>query len=254
MSAPSLFVPLALVAADPALAGHPVVVELLTVVECELVDRLRVLEAQLAALREENAGTAVHDRFAAYWSSMADETVHALCNVHLLRNLKEIVELEKEPDGWAARMQRLLLEARDTAAHWHGKTDGLVPTSVRAATAAAWGALLAPVPGHHESLPPPTRGRGRRRGHNLALRKEREACLRFLVPGRPGRALANNRAERALRMTKVHIKIAGCFRTWDGAERFALLRGLVKTARQREWNLLDFLRLGPDAAVMPKPP
>ena len=199
------------------------------------------------------AGTAVHDRFAAYWSAMADETVHTLCNAHLLRNLEEIVELEKEPDGWAARMQRLLLEARDTAAHWHGTTGGPVPEDVRAETAAAWDALLKPVLEHYESLPPPTRGRGRRRGHNLALalRKEREACLRFMDPAVP---FTHNRAERALRMAKVHLKIAGCFRTRDGAERFALLRGLVETARQRRWPLLDFLRLGPDAAVMPQPP
>ena len=64
----------------------------------------------------------------------------------------------------------------------------------------------------------------------------------------------NNRAERALRMAKVHIKIAGCFRTRDGAERFALLRGLVETARQRQWPQLDFLRRGPAAAVRPQPP
>ena len=200
------------------------------------------------------AGTAVHDRFASYWSAMADETVHALCNAHLLRNLEEIVELEQEPDGWAARMQRLLLEARDTAAHWHGTTGGPVPAAIRAATAAAWDALLKPVLEHYESLPPPTRGRRRRRGHNLALalRKEREACLRFMAD--PAVPFTNNRAERSLRMAKVHIKMAGCFRTWDGAERFALLRGLVETARQRQWNLLDFLQLGPDAAVMPQPP
>ena len=146
------------------------------------------------------AGTAVHDRFASYWSAMADETVHALCNAHLLRNLEEIVELEQEPDGWAARMQRLLLEARDTAVHWYGTTGGPVPEAVRKETAAAWNALLEPVLNHYESLPPPTRGRGRRRGHNLALalRQEREACLRFLTD--PAVPFTHNRAERALRM------------------------------------------------------
>ena len=179
---------------------------------------------------------------------MADETVHALCNAHLLRNLEEIVE--QEPDGWAARMQRLLLEVRDTADHWHGKTGGPVPEALRKETATAWNALLKPVPGHYESLPPPTRGR--RRGHNLALRQEREVCLRFLAD--PAVPFIHNRAERALRMAKVHLKMAGCFRTQDGAERFALLRGLVETARQRQWPLLNFLRLGPDAAVRPQPP
>ena len=129
-------------------------------------------------------------------------------------------------------MQQLLLEARNLAAHWHGTTGGPVPEAVRAETAAAWDVLLKPVLEHYESLPPPTRGRGRRRGHNLAqaLRQEREAYLRFLAD--PAVPFTHNRAERALCITKVHIKIAGCFRTRDGAERFALLRGLVETARQ----------------------
>ena len=66
---------------------------------------------------------------------MADETNHALCNAHLLRNLEEIVELEK---GWSARMQWLLLAARDVAAHGYETTGGPVPESVRQETAAAW--------------------------------------------------------------------------------------------------------------------
>jgi transposase len=70
----------------------------------------------------------------------------------------------------------------------------------------------------------------------------------------PAVPFTNNWAERALRMAKVHMKIVGCFCTRDGAEHFVLLRGLVETARQREWNLLDFLGLDPDAAVLPQPP
>ena len=42
-------------AADPSLAGHPVVAGLLTAVERELIDRLRVLEARVAAQDEELA-------------------------------------------------------------------------------------------------------------------------------------------------------------------------------------------------------
>ena len=48
MSAPSLAEALALVAADPTLAGHPVVAGLRVAVERELIDRLRVLEARPA--------------------------------------------------------------------------------------------------------------------------------------------------------------------------------------------------------------
>ena len=191
------------------------------------------------------AGTAVHDRLASYWSQLPEETRHAVCNAHRLRNLEEIVELEQEPDGWAARMQRRLHEARDTAAHWYETTGGPVPEPVRAATAAAWDALLAPVLDHYESLPPPARGR--RRGHNLALAlwRLRDACLLFLAD--PAVPFTHNGAEQALRRAKLPMKISGAFRTRAGAERFARMRGLVETARKRKRNLLELLRQGVDA-------
>ena len=188
-------------------------------------------------------GTAVHDRLASYWKLPAG-ILHAVCNAHLLRNLEEIVEREPTADSWAARMQRLLLEARDTAAHWFDATGGPVPEAVREATAAAWDALLEPVPAHYEELPRPARGR--RRGHNLALAlwHLRDACLRFMAD--PAVPFTNNLAERALRMARLQMKISGCFRTPDGAQRFAQVRGLAETARRRGQSLLDLLRLDPD--------
>ena len=186
-------------------------------------------------------GTAVHDRLASYWKLPAG-ILHAVCNAHLLRNLEEIVEREPTADSWAARMQRLLLEARDAAAHWFDKTGGPVPEPVRAATKEAWDALLEPVLAHYEELPPPARGR--RRGHNLALWHLRDACLLFMAD--PAVPFTNNLAERALRMAKLQMKISGGFRTPDGAQRFAQVRGLAETARQRGQTLIDLLRLDPD--------
>ena len=189
-------------------------------------------------------GTAVHDRFVAYFSRLPAGTRHAVCNAHLLRNLEEIVEREPTADSWAARMQRRLLEARDTAAHWLDETGGPVPETLRRETAAAWDALLEPVLTHYEELPPPARGR--RRGHNLALAlwELRDDCLRFMAD--PTVPFTNNRAERALRMARLQMKISGGFRTPDGAARFAQMRGLAETARQRGQTLLDLLRLDPD--------
>ena len=48
----------------------------------------------------------------------------------------------------------------------------------------------------------------------------------------------NNQAEQDLRIAKLQMKISGGFRTQDGAERFARMRGQT---------LLDLLRLDPDA-------
>ena len=58
-----------------------------------------------------------------------------LRNAHWLRTRKAIVELEKEPNGWAAHMQRQLLEARDIAAHGCRATGGLAPVCVDMAAA-----------------------------------------------------------------------------------------------------------------------
>ena len=68
-----------------------------------------------SAIWTDYAGLAVHDRFAAYWTRQLQVIALALCNAHLLRNLQEVVELEEAPNGWAARLQRLLHEAHRCA-------------------------------------------------------------------------------------------------------------------------------------------
>ena len=176
-----------------------------------------------------HVSVAVHDRFRAYTSRLPNETVHALCNAHLLRNLKEIVELEREPEDWAA--------------HWVETTGGPVPKPLRERTAAAWDALLLPVLDHYESLPPPARGH--RRGHNLAsaLWTDRASCLLFMAD--PRVPFTNNRAEQALRMVKLQMKISAGFRTGTRAAHFALVRVLLATERKQDRDLL--------AVLMPDP-
>ena len=51
----------------------------------------------------------------------------------------------------------------------------------------------------------------------------------------------NNLAERALRVAKLHMRIASGFRTQEGAARFGQLRGMIETARKQQRNILDDL-------------
>ncbi len=52
-------------------------------------------------------GIVVHDHWKPYL--YAEGVLHALCNAHHLRELKALVEIEKE--DWARKMQRLLRRA-----------------------------------------------------------------------------------------------------------------------------------------------
>ena len=61
-------------------------------------------------------------------------------------------------------------------------------------------------------------------------------------------------AELAIRMPKLFLKIAGCFRSRNGARDFADLRSIVATARKQDLNILGALQLTPErlrAALTP---
>jgi transposase len=94
--------------------------------------------------------------------------------------------------------------------------------------------------------PPPQPTVERRRGRkkkskawNLLDRLwvHRQHVLRFAHDFRV--PFTNNAAERDLRMMKVQQKISGTFRSWAGADAFALIRSYLSTIRKREMNVID---------------
>jgi transposase len=52
----------------------------------------------------------------------------------------------------------------------------------------------------------------------------------------------NNASERDARMMKVKQKVSGCFRTSEGAERFARIRGYISTARKNSKNIFGAIK------------
>ncbi len=169
-------------------------------------------------LLEGIAGIVVHDHWKPYFTLAGVE--HALCNAHHLRELKALVEIEKEP--WARWMRNLLRALCRLTAPPMEKAHRL------------YQAILAKGLAFHEAQPPlGTRKNKRRTGHNLLLRlrHHKDAVLRFLTDAEV--PFTNNQAEQNIRMMKVKQKISGGFRTTKGAETFATLRGFLSTSRKQ---------------------
>lgn len=208
-------------------------------------------------------GTAIHDRFEPYFSY--DHCRHGLCGAHLLRDLRFIEEQGQE--AWAKTMRALLCQM-NVAVHrakvrgqrrfnaptlltWHSRYRRLLGIGIALHRRKNREEGAVHVPGQ--------RGRRKQRaGKNLldALKAHEDSVLLFLhdftVP------FTNNQAERDIRMTKVKLKVSGCFRSEDGARIFCRLRGYFSTARKQGWSLLDAMKsiflgqpLQPNYAVGP---
>ena len=187
-------------------------------------------------------GVIVHDHFKSYYT--LPQVAHALCNAHHLRELKALIDIEKEP--WAWQMRDLLLEANQAVREAVGLGQSALPIPVLRGLIKRYNAIVRRGLAFHrrqEPLPKTgARGGGPRRpGDNLVrrLHEFKSDVLRFVydfaVP------FTNNQAEQDLRMMKVKMKISGGFRTMAGAQTFARLRSVISTARKQGWNILQTL-------------
>lgn len=182
-------------------------------------------------------GTVVHDHWKSYYN--LEGVKHGLCNQHHLRELKSLIEHEKEP--WATGMSRLLRVAL-RCRHFHGAKA--IPAARIGRLTRIYNKLINLGLAFHEAQTPlPSKGkRGRqpkRTGHNLLLRllHYKQDVLRFLHD--PAVPFTNNDAERDLRMMKCKQKISGGFRSDNGAAMFARIRGFISTVRKRGFNVLN---------------
>jgi len=133
------------------------------------------------------AGIVVHDHWKPYYTMPG--VLHALCNADHLRELKALVEIEKE--DWARKMQRVLRRACHAANLARERGVPLKPSLI-ALIERCYDAILAEGLAFHEAQAPlaqpvtesrKRRGRvPRRTGHNLLLRlaTRKQDTLRFL--------------------------------------------------------------------------
>jgi len=185
-------------------------------------------------------GCAGHDFWKPYYKYK--ECAHFLCNSHHLRELTFIDETENHE--WAKKMSSLLLQILQKRNNLVEQGYSFMPHKLSVLYMTHYKKILLEW---EKFYPPPENipgKRGRKKqlaGKNLLdrLKNNEVDVLRFMydfdIP------FSNNLAERDVRMIKVKGKISGCFRTMNGAQRFAIIRGFISTVRKKGLDLLDQL-------------
>ncbi len=182
-------------------------------------------------------GILVHDHWKPYFNLKCQ---HALCNAHHLRELTYAHEQENQQ--WAEAMRILLLEIHEDV-----KTQGgELSKALAQAHLKAYRKILAEA---NAECPEPIKPAGqkgrikRSKSRNLLERLihfETET-LRFMTD--PDVPFTNNQGEHDIRMTKVHQKISGCFRSQDGADIFCRVRSYLSTCAKNNVSSSDALNL-----------
>jgi len=197
-------------------------------------------------LLPELAGVIVHDRYVNYDSAeltkLREEAglaalVHQLCCSHILRDLQAMQEAYPD-QPWPAQIAKALrglIHAANTARD--EGAEAIAPTvKARLLQLFRDGVLvgLKDIPRDYDNVKQPEFRL------LLELLRDREAdVLRFVddlrIPP------TNNQAERDIRMMKLRQKISGGFRSFAGAEIFAVIRSVLSTARKQGWDLVATL-------------
>jgi transposase len=178
-------------------------------------------------------GTMVHDFWASYFRYPCG---HALCNVHLLRELKGISENYHQ--NWSEQMYDLMYEIKKAveAVCEHGwALDPQQVTDFEERYRQIIEAGMRENPVQETATIILKRGRKKQsKAKNLldrCLKYEGEILLfmhDFSVP------FSNNQAERDIRMMKLQQKISGTFRSEEGADCFCRIRGYISTVKKNE--------------------
>lgn len=179
-------------------------------------------------------GVSIHDRWASYDKY---HCTHALCNAHLLRDLKFVHEEMNR--NWAEEMIGLLQQGNQRkkqeilTPHWTTRASNKMDSIIQKA--------LQQEP--EEKTEKRKRGRKAKNKSVRLLhvfRDKKEQILLFLrnksIP------FDNNLAERDLRMIKLKQKISGCFRSKRGAEIFCGIRSYISTIRKQGYLVCEAIK------------
>jgi len=189
-------------------------------------------------------GTAVHDGWVSYFKFKCK---HALCNVHHVRDLTFVHEVDKQ--NWAKELIDHLIDIKSTVDRrrsiYFKLDDAEIKNFEERYNHIIEMAKLENPPPIASNLQGQIKKRGRKKktkALNLLerLEKHQRQALAFMydfeVP------FDNNQAERDVRMMKVQQKISGNFRSWEGAGIFCRIRGYISTVKKNSISVINAIQ------------
>jgi transposase len=216
---------------------HVICTPLLTFFSVQLLRGKEAIKA--IGIIPQFTGWLMHDFLSSYLSF--ENCLHTFCKSHLIRELVFIFEQHQQ--SWAKDLYQLFLEmlryvqeqkARDAPISqaqykwWQRRYRRLLRA----------GRQVNPLSSEQKT------GKRRKQSKEQNLLDRLEAyddlILAFLwaweLP------FTNNEAERDFRFMKTRIKISGCFRTVEGAQRHVRIRSYICTLRKQGLPVLEYLR------------
>ncbi len=179
-------------------------------------------------------GIAIHDCYTAYWK-FKNIAKHAVCNVHILRELVGVEENTPNKTS-AKKMKELLYEMKRIRDAAILKGDSSLAAETIQRLEKEYDEIIEKAKKEYQPPPRPmTRKKGKpAKGKALSLFYRLEAhkgevCLflhDFSVP------FTNNDAERMLRPAKTKMKVCGCFRAHQGLVDYCDIMSYVNTCRK----------------------
>ncbi|KZB91255.1 hypothetical protein A2U94_11970 [Bacillus sp. VT 712] len=172
-------------------------------------------------------GIAVHDCLASYF--VYEKCEHAVCNAHLLRDLKAVHEQTKQT--WTQDMMEILLLAKQERERQNAPLNPMVVAWMDDTYTAILekGYMENAAMANHDAEKLLNR-----------LSKRQDSVLLFVE--NPSVPFDNNLAERDLRMAKVKQKVSGTFRSGTGAQNFAMARSFLSTLKKQKKNLFESIK------------
>ncbi len=178
-------------------------------------------------------GIMVHDHWKPYFRYKNCQ--HALCNAHLLRELTRA--FEQDNMKWAEEMISFLKDLNIKVTY----KDGLLNKNDFEKHQIKYQKILEKA--KIECPSPETKDEGIKKRGPIKKTKSRNLLERFIDFEKEILRFAtckytpftNNTAERDIRMTKVHQKISGCFRSQKGAKIFCTIRSYIATCKKNNY-------------------